>query len=204
MLTRVHAGAVCVAMWAACTAERPAAEARPPCDARMVQLDGFCIDRFEAFIDARGGAQSARGQMPAEGLSYVDAEAACRASGYRLCTGAEYDRACGEGPYPYGPEFMVDRCNAPGLGAQLTGRAVAAAGAYPGCESAEGVFDLSGNLGEWVNQVDGSGDLRQLRGGSYTSYPSYAKCRTEQPTGFQPPDAAFSGQGFRCCADARR
>lgn len=178
-----------------------------PCPSRMAHLPevSACIDRHEARIDERGRAAPAGGQMPANGVAWATADRACRAAGHRLCTAIEWERACAgtEGrAYPYGEEYDLERCNSVDHETPPSEYRLAASGSHAGCATPEGVYDLSGNVGEWLQDTDASGRLRELRGGSFGSGERWAACVT-QPLTYQPPDVEFDGQGFRCCADAR-
>lgn len=173
-------------------------ESEDGCPPRMVQLPtGTCMDRHEAQVD-EGRAVSAEGRLPSNGLSFNDAASACTAAGFRLCTPEEWNAACGGDDYPYGAEYEQDRCNSAPNGTDVRTRALAPSGSSEGCVSPLGVHDLSGNVLEWIDAADATGSLRELRGGSFASYPARAKCEYEHNL-FQPPDAAFDGQGFRCC-----
>ena len=179
------------------------------CDSRMAQLpSGVCMDRHEARIvdsDGRELAHTAEGELPTDSVSFDRAMQACNRAGYRLCTASEWDEACrGEGgrDYPYGESFEEGRCNTPPDASDVSTRRLAIAGQHSRCVTPEGIFDLSGNLGEWIDSAGPSDDLRELRGGSFANYPQYSTCGFERPA-FQPRDSAFSGQGFRCCADAQ-
>lgn len=180
------------------------AEASPEaegCPARMAELPtGTCMDRHEAQVE-NGRAISAEGQLPSNGLSFQDATRACEAAGFRLCTQDEWNAACGgeaHNDYPYGPDYEQDRCNSAADGTDLREQALAASGSFPLCVSPLGIYDLSGNTVEWINASDNGGSLRELRGGSFAAYPARAKCEYEHNL-FQPTDAAYDGQGFRCC-----
>lgn len=122
-------------------------------------------------------AQSAAGVLPQAYVSRVEAKAACQNAGKRLCSIAEHQRAC-MGPshtrYPYGASFKRNRCNS-GKDHLLSLRFgadpkhwkyddfndptlneepgfLAKTGAYEGCAGDDGVFDLVGNLHEWVSE----------------------------------------------------
>ncbi len=128
-------------------------------------------------------AESRAGVRPQGYISQVEAASACQNAGKRLCALTEWYRACrGEHDtvYPYGAAFSKGRCNVgkPHLLSLLHGtdaRAwsyeggfndpeldkrpgyLAETGAYSGCVSSAGVFDLVGNLHEWVaDRVDPS------------------------------------------------
>jgi sulfatase modifying factor 1 len=128
-------------------------------------------------------AESRAGVRPQGYISQLEAASACQNTGKRLCTLSEWYRACrGEHDtlYPYGTTFVRGRCNVgkPHLLSLLHGsdpRAwsyetgfndpeldqrpgfLAETGAYSGCVTSAGVFDLVGNLHEWVaDHVDAS------------------------------------------------
>src|SRR5690349_16393579 len=78
----------------------------PPCPQDMVRVAGFCMDRFEA--------PNVEGEPPMAMQTAADGAAFCAARGRRLCTEAEWVRACQgpEGrPYPYGSQYQRGRCN---------------------------------------------------------------------------------------------
>ncbi|MEQ1502758.1 MAG: SUMF1/EgtB/PvdO family nonheme iron enzyme [Myxococcota bacterium] len=126
-------------------------------------------------------AASDPGEVPQGYTSAVVAADACAGAGKRLCTHPEWLRACG-GPtgtvYPYGDTYDPAACNDARavhpvvelFGADATwGEAqlndprlnqlpdgLDPTGANPGCVSAEGVYDLHGNLHEWIDDPDGT------------------------------------------------
>jgi formylglycine-generating enzyme required for sulfatase activity len=212
---RARAGAVmglaAVATLAGCDTAAPryrgAALPAAPCPVRMVLLpDGAsCIDVREASIVA-GRAEPAVAAPPASVVLFVQASQACRAAGFRLCTGTEWSAACGGTEarrYPYGEAYEAGRCNTAEPTSDLSQIHVQPSGAFTRCVSPEGVFDLSGNVGEWTDERDVSGTLRELRGGAARNGESNVRCVLDD-RGFQPPESVFEGQGFRCCADAQR
>lgn len=189
--------------------EAPAFRAAAPgCPSRMVEIPGLraCIDRHEAYV-ARGRAEPATTELPENEISYQDAQRACEASGFRLCTGTEWGQACGGADaarvHPYGDEHEPHRCNLAEDDEDLSTLHVAPSGQFSRCVTPEGVFDLAGNVAEWTNEPDASGTLRELRGGAARNPERYARCQIGD-RGFQPVDQAWRGQGFRCCASLRR
>lgn len=200
----------------ACASEpdAPARLSGATCPARMAHLPALdaCIDRYEAVVEGAGRravAEPAQGRLPTTAISWFDARLACQNAGHRLCTAREWALACagtleaeGARAYPYGAEHEPERCNFGADGTDLTQRRLAPGGSFEGCVTPEGVFDLSGNLGEWLADEGPGGNLRELRGGSYATYPEAARC-VPHPLAHQPPDVEFDGMGFRCCADAR-
>ena len=147
----------------------------------------FAIDRYES------GARL--GEVPRSGMSWVEAAAKCRDSGKRLCSPKEWKRACsGDSSvaFPYGQTFDPSRC---WTGALTTpGRA----GGRPGCVSPFGVYDMSGNVGEWAGATEGEA----LAWGGDWSVSEGAFLRCDFAV-YLPPGQAAPRAGFRCCADAR-
>ncbi|MFK7985835.1 MAG: formylglycine-generating enzyme family protein [Sandaracinaceae bacterium] len=193
--------------------EAPAPVEPPTCPAQMVHLPELeaCIDRYEAALDRVGTsarAISAEGRLPEGDITFPEARAACAQSGYRLCGVEEWYFACsgvrvgeeGGRPFPYGEEFEAGRCNSVPDDEAATGREVLPGGARQECQSPEGVFDLSGNVSEWV--VSEREDLREVRGGNFGSYERYAHCATTPPA-YHPAEFHTESLGFRCCTDAR-
>ncbi|MCB9531411.1 MAG: SUMF1/EgtB/PvdO family nonheme iron enzyme [Myxococcales bacterium] len=128
------------------------------------------------------------GQAP-DVLSLDQARDACERRGRRLCREAEWEAAC-RGPdgleYPYGPLYVPGQC--------AVGRAApVGAGTLNACRATSGVFDLSGNAAEWV-------DNGLLKGGDIASDAFGARCGTRARVG-TPPEPAVTGA--RCCSDPR-
>lgn len=171
----------------------------------------FFIDPYEQVVTKKGKARSAPGNAPSQ-VSWFDAKAACEAGGKRLCTEQEWVTACAGQPavdnnnnkwfsdddlegnmYPYGAYHAAGKCN--DQGDKYKGRPVAS-GSKPQCRTTSGIFDLTGNIGEWVN---GEESRATLMGGQSSSGEG-ARCNAR---------SYGSGvgrrnhtTGFRCCADA--
>jgi hypothetical protein len=115
--------------------------------------------------------------LPSGYLSWHRAGWACAAQGKRLCTATEYSTAC-RGPelsrYPYGTAFFSGWCN----DGWLAEGHKEATGSYPVCESGSRLFDMSGNLGEWVSNTDPNNPSNALQGGGYYT------CWICEPNGF--------------------
>jgi sulfatase modifying factor 1 len=169
----------------------------------------------------------AAGIFPQGYISQVQASFACTAAGKRLCTFDEWTSACRGRPehdyvYPYGDTYEPGRCNEgkespililfgpnPTYSAaelddprcdQLEG-GLAQGGAYAGCESAYGAFDMHGNIHEWVAELTPSGDGVFLGGYFVDATLNGAGC-TYATTAHATTYHDYS-TGFRCCADAR-
>ncbi|HJN72802.1 MAG TPA: SUMF1/EgtB/PvdO family nonheme iron enzyme [Myxococcota bacterium] len=147
-----------------------------PCADDMVEVEDFCIDRYEAFV-TDGVAENGEGETPTGYHSGEQAELYCEAADKRLCTSEEWLHACqGEPPttWPYGDTYDPTACNDsypgghpvvdyfgtsdgtwntehmndPGINEQPD--TVDPSGENLSCVSIDGVYDLHGNLHEWV------------------------------------------------------
>lgn len=203
------------------------------CAPGMVAVDAFCVDRFEAsLVELDGGAfcpfvnpgsrrlraVSLRGGVPQGFINQVQAAAACAEAGKRLCTDAEWLRACrgpGNTTYPYGATRQPGVCNdarTPHPAIELYGTTsswiwshlgspclnqldggLARAGAFAGCASAEGVMDLMGNLHEWTADPAGT-----FRGGFYVDTQLNGNGCAYVTTAHGVTHWDYS-TGFRCC-----
>jgi formylglycine-generating enzyme required for sulfatase activity len=187
------------------------------CPDDMVAVASFCIDRYEAPND--------KGELPFALQTAYDGEAWCSERHKRLCSDREWVRAC-EGPegrrYPYGDEYREDACNDDHTWIAVRWKALARwpgdaaldeaarlfqadmSGARSDCVSAEGVYDLTGNVAEWTRRSGPSphtGYDHVLKGcywaGCYKEpRPSCSFANGVHPGSFRTYEA-----GFRCCTD---
>ncbi len=181
----------------------------------------FCIDKYEY--------PNKKGALPQEATFY-EAMIKCAEQGKRLCTAEEWVLACvGKNVtvYPYGNAFDPTACNT--LHNKEAGDGVVPSGSMPRCVNDYGLYDMSGNLEEWViaatimpdlpGSTDGSLVFNQrvaefdfagmpfpdappeLRGGGWYSGAEEASCRYLR-TGSLPEtsEASWPGHGFRCCS----
>jgi hypothetical protein len=192
-------------------------------EARLQTLEGADWVDASPFERPAGRQRAvpAQGQVPQGYISGSEAASACAEAGKRLCTSDEWLLAC-QGPqastYPYGNAHREGACNDryggghpvvdyfgtsegvwdgvhmndPGINQQPG--TVAPGGAYDACVSVWGIYDLHGNLHEWV--ADDSG---VFRGGFYAdSVINGPGClyRTSAH------DRAYHdySTGFRCCS----
>jgi len=212
----------------------------PGCPDGMVFVESFCIDKYEASmvrLPQDGGgpwspyvepgavqvmALSVANATPQGYVDQLTAAAACSAAAKRLCTDAEWLRAC-RGPsgwtYPWGNVAEPGRCNDhrathplieyygttdPWIWAHLDQpclnqlpASLERAGIRPGCESAEGPRDMMGNLAEWTSDPAGT-----FRGGNYIDAVINGPGCTYVTTAHDVFHREFS-VGFRCCVDSQ-
>lgn len=206
-----------------------------------VQLSSYWIDRFEVSVgdyercvgarrcQPRPGSEATRrfdrSDYPVSRVSWNDAAAYCAFRDARLPTEAEFERAARgrrERRYPWGNLFNVWASNHGRFGWDVTNAAdgfaeLAPVGSYPAGATPEGVYDLSGNVAEWVadryaptyegaEEQDprgpgvGGSNLRVVRGGSYAQ----ARFRVRGAArAFAEPSERRSTIGFRCARSAR-
>lgn len=197
------------------------ARARKPrngCPTGMVRVHDYCIDRYEA--------PNRRGGKPLVMQSANDARAWCESHGKRLCTEDEWIGAC-EGDdhraYPYGNQHEDDRCNDdkswrevhegtlakwPADEAQAHAKELyqaTSSGSKRNCESEDGIFDMTGNVEEWVVRTrEHANDWPYILAGCYWSgcYGG-GKPTCHSTNNAHGPEFRFYETGFRCCKDAR-
>ncbi|MBL8601108.1 MAG: SUMF1/EgtB/PvdO family nonheme iron enzyme [Myxococcales bacterium] len=169
-------------------------------------------------------ARSQRGAVPQGYISQVQARAACAAAGKRLCTETEWSRACRgptATPWPYGAHYVRGRCNDGRVGPvpRLFGGGdvfhetqmmdprlnrmpgtLMASGAARRCTNRYGVFDMVGNLHEWVDTVRGGRGV--FRGGYYVDVHINGEGCGYATRAHAPTYRDYS-IGFRCCANPR-
>jgi len=169
-------------------------------------------------------AVSEKGVYPQAHISGREAAAACKASGKRLCKPHEWKMAC-KGPenlkYGYDNKRSPGTCNDNGrspLGYyhaaavkngsafssykimndpqlnQLPGT-LAETGSHEGCTNGYGVYDMVGNIHEWVDDPAGT-----FQGGYYLDVE-----QNGEGCGYRTDAHNFTyhdySTGFRCCAD---
>lgn len=170
----------------------------------------FCIDRYEF--------PNQQGVKPSLGMNWDQANELCQRSGKRLCTDEEWTLACegaGRLPYPYGYVRDKSACNFdkpyripndqryadPATRAEESERLDQRepSGSRQACVSGYGVFDMTGNVDEWVNLERGSHQKAPFKSALKGGYwgPVRNRCRPITAThnrwhfGYQ--------IGLRCC-----
>jgi sulfatase modifying factor 1 len=169
----------------------------------------FCVDRFEF--------PNVQGEKPAVMKNWNEAKATCQSEGKRLCGESEWTLAC-EGrerlPYPYGYTRSDEACNIDKPHPDVNEAAIAnpatrdaevarldqrdPSGAREACVSPYGVYDMTGNVDEWVVNEGGKPYKSGLKGGYWG--PVRDRCRPM--TIAHNEEFSFYQIGFRCCGDA--
>ncbi len=174
---------------------------RPGATADRPGLDPDPDDEVTVYGEEKACSQP--GVLPWADVTWAEAQTACQAVGARLCTAAEWLRACEAGvagqAYPYGPRYSANQCNGGEYDVDPQAAGVQD-GVLPTGDAAQcvarGVFDLSGNLKEWTDAIDGG--LRPVRGGGFESNaPGGLTC--QQTGDLKPPGLRSPSLGFRCC-----
>ncbi len=169
----------------------PADEGRQPDELAFVSVSthSYCIDRYEF--------PNKKGMIPKTSVSFDEADKLCGSIGKRLCSEEEWERAC-KGlsmlKYPYDNNFDPNACNAESDSGE--DRNVAPSGKFSRCKSTYGIFDMSGNVAEWVYMKGGAKGVK----GGYVNKPAWAvRCASRKVESGSKKSPYY---GFRCCMDA--
>ncbi len=196
-----------------------------------VVLDAFYMDTYE--VTTRRYAQFLKetkrkapwlwelvrldihGDRPVVGVSWFDADEYCRWTGKRLPTEAEWEKAArgtDERLYPWGNVPPNAELANFALGARFSySQALMPVGHYHRAKSPYGLYDMAGNVWEWVQDWYESiyyehspeqnpagpetGEFKALRGGAWSDLPKYLLTYGRFKL---PPDTQNSYIGFRC------
>lgn len=180
--------------------------------AECVQAGRCALPRLPRSVNfANYYASSEYGNYPVIWVTWNDAVDYCSFRGKRLPTEAEWEKA-GRGAqgnlYPWGNEEPTNQANF-----NYAAQDVAPVGAFAGDVSSFGVYDLAGNVREWVSdwyQWDyyatapqsnptgpGVGVTKVLRGGSWNDIAIYIRATSRK--NFLP-ESFDSNLGFRCAS----
>ncbi len=194
-------------------------------EASLVEIEPQGEVPFSPYTTPQGRAVRAvslEGVVPQGYVSRDQASRACSASGKRLCLEDEWVAACrGESrrAFPYGDSREKGACNDSGSSPlralyrdspdiyhdgpmndprlNQQPNTVAKTGAFTKCSNALGVFDMVGNLHEWVTSAHPT-----FRGGYYLDTHLNGDGCAYRTTAHAAEYHDYS-TGFRCCADAK-
>ena len=217
----VPAGEFTMGSWAGDADERPV---------HRVYLNAFLMDKYQVsvgyyatFLEATSQAappdwdimnKPRHQKRPVVNVDWADADAYCRWAGKRLPTEAEREKATrgADGRiYPWGNELPT------GLHATMMKEkwsnhwALSPVGMFEGGKSPYGIYDMAGNVWEWVSDWYAAdyyktgplenptgpptGDYKVIRGGSWGSGPEGLRAAERE---IHLPSFRGSGTGFRC------
>jgi formylglycine-generating enzyme required for sulfatase activity len=173
--------------------------AGPPAASRNVCVQGFELDVYEVTLEryrrqcpkrakcAKGYAASPK--HPVTGVDYHSAIAFCKSIGRRLPTADEWEyaaRSTSAREFPWGNAAPTSRARGPNA------TEASPAGTHPADRSPYGVYDMAGNVMEWVQSA---GALVTVRGGHFAS-PSAQEMKTWWS--YRMPPSPNAAVGFRC------
>jgi formylglycine-generating enzyme required for sulfatase activity len=158
---------------------------------------GFCMDKHEY--------PNQLGVVPAVMISFTRSEALCAAEGKRLCFDSEWTFACrsttelpgcnvGHSIAPVIPRRFWDPSAVASELERVDARRVSQATT---CATPAGIFDLPGNVREWVRSEHVAQYPAAIKGPGYNE--SSIDCERSIQTRL--PEQAYPHTGLRCCTE---
>ncbi len=203
---------------------------------RAVYLDAYTIDKYEVTVEQyaaylkKSGAeppdfwervnQKEDGNRPVVGVDWLDSKDFCEYYGKQLPTEAQWEKAARgtDGrKYPWGSDDPGPLFANFASGVSFSySKSLAAVGSYESGKSPYGVYDMVGNVWEWVlDNYDkayyqvataknpagpASADYKVIRGGSWSKRPAVARSAGRM---YVAPSTRSNSLGFRCVGEAK-
>jgi len=161
----------------------------PDCPLDMGVVGLGCMDRYEA--------PNVAGKPPMVAQSAEDGASWCKARGKRLCAEWEWEWACNNAGEPCNNDKMWLEWDRKTVGTPSEIQRLwqgSPSGAYPECRTPSGIYDLRGNVEEWVVSEPGRDWSYGLKGGWWAKVTPCHKTNDAHEPSFR-----FYQTGFRCC-----
>jgi len=160
-----------------------------------------CVDWCDAYAYCAGVGKRLCGKIGGGSNGYNEYANATLSQWYAACTSNGTYSSSG---YPYGNTYQATYCN----GYEAEKGAAVAVGTMAQCQSTvsgyAGVYDLSGNVGEWEDScnstTDDQSDSCRLRGGAFNSGRGSDGLDCGYDFTGVTRGARVPGVGFRCCS----
>ncbi len=203
---------------------------------RSVSLDAYTIDKYEVTVEQYAAYLKKSGAEPPDfwervnqkedisrpvvGVDWLDAKDFCEFYGKQLPTEAQWEKAARgtDGrKYPWGNDDPGPLFANFASGVSFSyNKSLAPVGSYESGKSPYGVYDMVGNVWEWVlDNYDkayyqvasqknppgpSAGDYKVIRGGSWSKRPAVARSAGRM---YLSPNTRSNSLGFRCAGEAK-